>query len=106
MQLLADLKEAWDRLNQGPENSSRPPSSRAPWERTGGGSASADDAADDALMPAPADVQPVDVQPTDPSPKRKPGKQPGAPGSVGLRGFMPMRNRRITRSGVRDAVSH
>lgn len=80
VQLLADLKEAWDRLNQGPENSSRPPSSRAPWERTGGGSASADDAADDALMPAPADVQPVDVQPTDPSPKRKPGKQPGAPG--------------------------
>jgi len=28
--LLDDLKEAWDRLNQGPENSSRPPSSRAP----------------------------------------------------------------------------
>ena len=31
--LLDDLKEARDRLNQGPENSSRPPSSRAPWER-------------------------------------------------------------------------
>ncbi|MBK8755472.1 MAG: hypothetical protein IPL99_29290 [Candidatus Competibacteraceae bacterium] len=25
-------------------------------------------------------TQPVDVQPTDPSSKRKPGKQPGAPG--------------------------
>ncbi|MBK8751801.1 MAG: hypothetical protein IPL99_09210 [Candidatus Competibacteraceae bacterium] len=37
VQLLADLKEAWDRLNQGPENSSRPPSSRAPWERTEAG---------------------------------------------------------------------
>ena len=36
LRLLADLKEAWDRLNQGPENSSRPPSSRAPWERPGG----------------------------------------------------------------------
>ena len=34
VKLLEDLKEARDRLNQGPENSSRPPSSRAPWERT------------------------------------------------------------------------
>jgi len=33
LKLLADLKEARDRLNQCPENSSRPPSSRAPWER-------------------------------------------------------------------------
>lgn len=30
--LLADLKEAHDRLNQNPSNSSRPPSTRAPWE--------------------------------------------------------------------------
>jgi len=37
MRLLADLKEAWDRLNQGPEHSSRPPSSRLPWDRKGGG---------------------------------------------------------------------
>ncbi len=29
LRLLADLKEARDRLNQGPENSSRPPSSAA-----------------------------------------------------------------------------
>ena len=40
--LLDDLKEAWDRLNQGPENSSRPPSSRAVWERSGGGQESAE----------------------------------------------------------------
>ena len=33
LKLLADLKEAHDRLNQSPDNSSRPPSSRAPWER-------------------------------------------------------------------------
>ena len=33
VRLLADLKEARERLNQGPTNSSRPPSSRAPWER-------------------------------------------------------------------------
>ncbi len=32
--LLSDLKEAHDRLNQNPSNSSRPPSSRAPWEKT------------------------------------------------------------------------
>ena len=37
VKLLVDLKEARDRLNQSPENSSRPPSSRAPWQ-----SASAD----------------------------------------------------------------
>lgn len=31
--LLADLKEARERLNQTSQNSSRPPSSQAPWER-------------------------------------------------------------------------
>ena len=30
--LLQDLKEAREQLNQGPSNSSRPPSSQAPWE--------------------------------------------------------------------------
>ena len=30
--LLADLKEARERLAQNPRNSSRPPSSRPPWE--------------------------------------------------------------------------
>ena len=33
VRLLADLREARKRLNQGPTDSSRPPSSRAPWER-------------------------------------------------------------------------
>ena len=48
VRLLADLKDARDRLNQGPDNSSRPPSSRAPWDRPGGGPESdAADAADD-----------------------------------------------------------
>lgn len=37
-QLLADLHEARERLDQGPTNSSRPPSSRAPWERDDRGS--------------------------------------------------------------------
>jgi transposase len=31
--ILHDLKEARDRLNRTPDNSSRPPSSRAPWEK-------------------------------------------------------------------------
>lgn len=31
VRLLGDLKEARDRLNQTPDNSSRPPSSRSPW---------------------------------------------------------------------------
>lgn len=35
LRLLADLKEARERLNQTPENSSRPPSSREPWKRGG-----------------------------------------------------------------------
>jgi len=32
--LLSDLKEAHDRLNRNPTNSSRPPSTQAPWEKT------------------------------------------------------------------------
>jgi hypothetical protein len=31
--LLHDLKEARDRLNQGPDNSSRPPNSQVPWQK-------------------------------------------------------------------------
>lgn len=88
--LLADLKEAWDRLNQGPENSSRPPSSRAPWERKNGGGRESDaeadaEAADGDLEPAPVEAKPVEAQPADAESAqtpaaRKPGKQPGAPG--------------------------
>jgi len=32
--MLADLREARDRLNQTPQNSSRPPGSNAPWQRS------------------------------------------------------------------------
>ena len=34
LKLSSDLKEAHDRLNQNPQNSSRPPSSQAPWEKS------------------------------------------------------------------------
>ena len=95
MRLLADLKEAWDRLNQGPENSSRPPSSRAPWERKGGGGPESDadaDAADGGPESEPADAKPepaelpsveakpAEVKLAEPKPARQAGKQPGAPG--------------------------
>jgi hypothetical protein len=97
--LLADLKEARERLQQHPGNSSRPPSSRAPWER----GQPAADAPEPAVAPAAqpqagagADGAPArrDAEAAAPptgaaadgaagagaTTKRKPGKQPGAPG--------------------------
>ena len=82
MRLLADLKEAWERLNQGPTNSSRPPSSRAPWER--GETVAEPDEAEtcsaEAAEPAevPAEAPPAAVKPAPGA--RKAGKPPGAPG--------------------------
>src|SRR5512135_3855089 len=88
LRLLADLKEARERLNQGPSNSSRPPSSRAPWER--GETLPSAEAAEEPLPVAvePAAVEPADGPPTEMPPAavtpvtsaRKPGKQPGAAG--------------------------
>jgi len=46
---VADLKRARERLGQHPGNSSRPPSSRAPW-----GSSTSEDGAGDEDAPAPA----------------------------------------------------
>ncbi len=98
LRLLEDLKEARERLGQNPTNSSRPPSSQAPWDRP---SARDTDSSDDEETPLlgenpdqPADngASPEDEsEPTPPPPatgegrqaeppKRKPGKQPGAPG--------------------------
>ena len=96
--LLDDLKEARERLRQNPTNSSRPPSSRAPWERPTAGDEDAD-GRDEATTPAPDADQPEEAgtppaaacdPPATPGgeraaapseqPKRKPGKPPGAPG--------------------------
>ena len=93
--LLADLKEACERLAQNPRNSSRPPSSRPPWE----GGTPAAEPAPAATAPEPAALTPDRSRADAPeagtpppgaatSPgrragqavKRKPGKQPGAPG--------------------------
>jgi transposase len=73
--LLDDLKEARDRLSQGPDNSFRPPSSRAPWERKGGTPES-----DEVPEERELDLEPVEVQPVEVQAVRKPGKQRGAPG--------------------------
>ena len=89
VRLLADLKDARDRLNQGPDTSSRPPSSRAPWDRRGDGleSDAAADAAHDGPESEPADAKPepaerpsAEAKPAKVPAARKPGKQPGAPG--------------------------
>ena len=90
VRLLADLKEAWDRLNQGPENSSRPPSSRAPWERKGGArEADADagaDAADGECEPEPAAAKPAAAKPAEAKPTKATGPPTGpATGGVGDR---------------------
>ena len=87
--ILRDLKEARDRLNQTPANSSRPPSSRAPWEKgqaeekelapkDDGGEAEATRESDGCEGPAPESNPVQDGSPAEP--KKKPGKQPGAKG--------------------------
>jgi len=85
--LLADLKEAHDRLGQDPSNSSRPSGSQAPWEY-----ASGSDTPDEAETDSTAGQAPDQTAPAEPSaatdtrpgngekPAGKPGKRPGAPG--------------------------
>lgn len=85
---LAELRKSRDRLNQTPNNSSKPPSSRAPWEMTRSDTAIAapttaaptdvDRAAakpDGAAKPAPASSAPSGK-----STSKKAGKQPCAKG--------------------------
>jgi len=90
--MLLDLKEARDRLNQTANNSSRPPSSRAPWEKDQAAEkASSDpeavdeDQASEAKPPAQADEESrvdgkSDSVALPGKQKRNPGKQVGAPG--------------------------
>ena len=87
--ILQDLKEARDRLNQTPDNSSRPPSSRAPWEKgqtENEGPAPGEDEseAETPREPGRSDGPATESEPaqgeTPSVPKKKPGKQPGAKG--------------------------
>ncbi len=66
VRLLVDLKEARDRANQTPHNSSRPPGSFAPWE---GSAAGADTA------------EPASSQRRTPNQRRK-GRRPAPPRRV------------------------
>jgi len=96
-QLLNDLKEARERLNQNPSNSSRPPSSQDPWFRDEEEDSTEDDEQktdDTSKEPIEADGAGSEKEDSDtpgqpekktgkghpPEPKNKPGKQPGAQG--------------------------
>ncbi|ESQ12571.1 MAG: hypothetical protein N838_12820 [Thiohalocapsa sp. PB-PSB1] len=100
LRLLADLEEARERLRQNPINSSRPPSCRAPCECPSASNEEPSDAGDvevgasaqNADRPDEADTSPETSSDSSQArvpegraakpetPKRKPGKQPGAPG--------------------------
>ncbi|MCA0367333.1 MAG: DUF6444 domain-containing protein, partial [Proteobacteria bacterium] len=93
--LLHDVKELQDRLNQNPDNSSRPPTSQAPWERVSDAEAEAEAGKD-----SPTEIDTAEAaaegeteageaaeetakgkpQSTPKAAKKKPGKQPGSPG--------------------------
>lgn len=93
IRLLNDLKEARERLKQNSRNSSRPPSSEAPWDKANdtasdtdaidAGEDTSDQEADNTSPAPPAKESKQDSQ-TDSSQAsdnvRKPGKQPGAQG--------------------------
>ncbi|WP_295622926.1 DUF6444 domain-containing protein, partial [uncultured Lamprocystis sp.] len=72
LRLLEDLKEARERLRQNPTNSSRPPSSRAPWERPSAGDEEAIAATPDDEPPDEATTPPEDSPgtPETPAPAR------------------------------------
>ncbi len=101
--MLADLRDARDRLNQTPQNSSRPSGSYAPWEQA----AFANDKNEtepkekEEKQEGKEDNKSKNKAQTDdeqsnkqPGSKRKPGKQPGAAG-VGRRVELPVTGEKI-----------
>ena len=84
--MLEDLREARERLNQTPENSSRPSGSLAPWEK--GSKAQEEGQKEDAEKSENSDTKDKSAEGNDanslpksePENKRKAGKQPGAKG--------------------------
>jgi transposase len=90
--LLADLKEARDRLNQNPSNSSRPSRTRAPWEKDDRGldekrTPDAGEVEAEADAAAVQDVEPDstsaegEAKPRDETKPGRPGRRKGAPGA-------------------------
>lgn len=81
--LREDLLNAHDRLNQNPTNSSRPPSSRTPWDRESKSQDESSSTESDTNQNNSSSGSGGESTTTDPSQqkeKRKPGKQPGAQG--------------------------
>ena len=70
---LEDLKAARERLNQNPSNSSRPPSSRAPWETRDPGEVPASD------PPTPGEAAESDRDATASEPEAAAGETPREP---------------------------
>jgi transposase len=90
--LLADLKAAHERLDQNPSNSSRPPSSRDPWqsedredtpkqpEQARGEEEDSDTGQGKEAQKSPQDSAGGQGQSTEPTQQRRAGQRPGAPG--------------------------
>jgi hypothetical protein len=80
LRLLKDLKEARERLNQNPDNSSRPPSSRDPWVvaklEEADDEIDKESDSDDALLKEATDTDEV----SDPEEKEEPKKNPPSSG--------------------------
>jgi len=88
--LLHDVKELQDRLNQSPANSSRPPTSQAPWENLGDPAQEKGASTETRAADAAADTVGDSTQGTTqavakgPLPRKGSGKRPGRqPGSAG-----------------------
>ncbi|MDP2178689.1 MAG: DUF6444 domain-containing protein, partial [Methylicorpusculum sp.] len=69
IRLLNDLKEARERLKQNSRNSSRPPSSEAPWDKAN------DTASDTDAIDAGEDTSDQEADNTSPAPPAKESKQ-------------------------------
>ena len=86
IKLLTDLKEARERLNQNSRNSSRPPSSEAPWEKgirqddSTHESEEVQDAENSDTKESEPLEEPDHTDQNETDEARKPGKQPGAKG--------------------------
>ncbi len=83
VRLLDDLKEARERLNRNPDNSSVPPSSRPPWSRhepPPAATADPEPSPEAAAPEDPAAPEQKSSRKQRASPSRPPGKQTGAPG--------------------------
>ena len=88
VRLVDALKEARERLNQTPDNSSRPPSSREPWSRGNAPPPETQSGSDPALEVDEDEKKAADATPRKPPSAKKsssdtprpPGRQKGAPG--------------------------